>query len=84
MIVGHNISFDQKIVGAELIRLGMWDTMETKLSYCTMMHGMKICRLPGKNGGYKWPKLQELHRTLFGYDFQDAHNSACDIAATER
>ena len=84
MIVGHNISFDKKIVGAELIRLGMWDTMETNPSYCTMMHGMNICRLPGKYGGYKWPKLQELHRTLFGYDFQDAHNSASDIAATER
>lgn len=83
MAVGHNIDFDKKVVGAELIRLGMVDTMNSKKSYCTMLHGTDICKLPGPYG-YKWPKLQELHRALFGCKFNDAHNSASDVAATEK
>ena len=83
MMVGHNISFDKKIVGAELIRLGMRDIMDTKPSYCTMQHGTDICKLPGAYG-YKWPTLQQLYCKLFGKEFDDAHNSASDIAATER
>lgn len=81
--VGHNISFDKKIVGAELIRLGMKDSMETKGSICTMQEGADICKIAGVRG-YKWPKLQELHKKLFGYEFEDVHNSASDIAATEK
>ena len=41
------------------------------------------CRIPGPYG-YKWPKLSELHRKLFGEDFAEAHNAAADIQATER
>ena len=82
-IVGHNIEFDKKIVGAEMIRLGMKDELEKKKSYCTMQSSIDFCKIPGKYG-YKYPKLQELYRKLFGEDFEDAHNAMCDIEATEK
>ena len=34
--------------------------------------------------GYKWPKLSELHIRLFGEDFDEAHDAAMDINATEK
>lgn len=82
-IVGHNIEFDKKIVGAEMIRLGMKDELEKKKSYCTMQSSIDFCKIPG-NYGYKYPKLQELYKKLFGNEFDDAHNAMSDIEATEK
>ena len=82
-IVGHNIEFDKKIVGAEMIRLGMKDELEKKKSYCTMQSSIDFCKIPDKYG-YKYPKLQELYRKLFGKNFEDAHNAMSDIEATEK
>ena len=82
-IVGHNIEFDKKIVGAEMIRLGMKDELKKKKSCCTMLSSIDFCKISGKYG-FKYPKLQELYRKLFGEDFEDAHNAMCDIEATEK
>lgn len=82
-VIGHNIEFDKKIVGAEMIRLGMKDELEKKKNYCTMQSSIDFCKIPGKYG-YKYPKLQELYRKLFGEDFEDAHNAMSDIEATEK
>lgn len=80
-IVGHNISYDKKIVGAELIRLGIRDSMNDIKTIDTMKSSVNFCKIPGKFG-YKWPKLQELHKALFGYEFVNAHNSMSDVHAT--
>lgn len=82
-IVCHNVEFDKKIVGAEMIRLGMRDEVGWKKSLCTMLASTDFCRIRGYYG-YKYPKLQELHWKLFGEDFDDAHNAMSDIEATER
>lgn len=82
LIVGHNIEFDKKIVGAELLRLGLNNPLNIKKSYCTMEGSTNYCKIPGYNGRYKYPKLQELYRKLFGRNFDDAHNSAADTQAT--
>jgi DNA polymerase III epsilon subunit-like protein len=82
-IIGHNIEFDKKIVGAEMIRLGMKDELENKKSYCTMQSSIELCKISGIYG-YKYPKLQELYKKLFGEDFEDAHNAMSDIEATEK
>jgi DNA polymerase III epsilon subunit-like protein len=76
--VGHNIGFDWKIMGSELLRAGLEDQYELVKQMpmiCTMMSWTKA------KGG-KWPKLQELHQTLFGEDFDGAHDAAADIGAT--
>jgi DNA polymerase-3 subunit epsilon len=47
-----------------------------------MQKSTDYCKLPGRYG-YKWPTLSELHITLFGKDFEDAHNAMGDVIATE-
>ena len=81
VIVGHNISFDKHVVGAELIRLGNNDTIASKRSICTMQSTVDFCRIPGYYG-FKYPKLQELYYKLFNQKFEDAHNALSDIRAT--
>lgn len=81
--VGHNVSFDQKVVGAELYRLGITDIVSTAKSLDTMKAATNYCKIPGTYG-YKWPKLIELHRKLFGCDFEDAHDAMADITATKK
>ena len=84
-IVGHNIIFDKKVLEAELIRMGRQDAVVPKQYICTMKGSVNYCKIPGRNGiKYKYPNLQELHKALFGSVFENAHNSASDIAATEK
>lgn len=80
-LVAHNISFDEKIVGAEFIRKQITSQLFNKNKICTMQTSTNFCKLPGPYG-YKWPTLSELHKILFGKDFQEAHNAAVDINAT--
>lgn len=82
-IVGHNVEFDIKIAGAELIRLGRQDVVGKKPFVCTMKETTDFCKLPG-NYGYKWPKLEELYFKLFHTKFSGAHNSMSDVRATLR
>ena len=82
-IVAHNISFDEKILGAELLRKEIVSDFESKRKLCTMQASTDYCKLPGPYG-YKWPKLSELHIKLFGEDFDEAHDASVDINATER
>ena len=82
-LVAHNISFDEKIVGAEFVRKNIQNQLLKKNRICTMNSSVNYCRIPG-NYGYKWPKLSELYRILFKEDFEDAHNAAADIKATAK
>ena len=82
-IVAHNISFDEKILGAELIRKDVQSNFENKPKLCTMKASTDYCQLPGPYG-YKWPKLTELHIKLFGKDFEGAHDAFADIDATDK
>ncbi len=83
VLVAHNMSFDEKIVGSELIRAGMADGLPSKKKICTMERSTDFCAIKGPYGN-KWPKLSELHHTLFGIGFQEAHNAAIDIQATAK
>ncbi len=80
-LVAHNISFDEKIIGAEFLRAGMPDIPASVIKICTMHSTTEYCEIPGARG-YKWPRLAELHRKLFEADFEGAHNAASDVAAT--
>jgi DNA polymerase III epsilon subunit-like protein len=80
-LIAHNISFDEKIVGAEFLRKNITNDLSAKRKICTMESSTDFCAIDGPYG-YKWPKLQELHHKLFGVGFTEAHNAAADIAAT--
>jgi DNA polymerase-3 subunit epsilon len=82
-LVAHNMSFDEKIVGAEFLRNNMTDSIATKRKVCTMQSTTNFCAIDGPYG-YKWPKLSELHYKLFRTGFEESHNAAVDINATAK
>ena len=82
-IVAHNISFDEKIIGAEFLRKRIQSNFNSKRKLCTMQSSTNYCKISGPYG-YKWPKLSELHIKLFGVDFEGAHDALADINATEK
>ena len=82
-IVAHNLSFDENVVGAALVRTGIRHTMFDKERICTMKSTVEYCKIVGRYG-YKWPKLIELHQLLFGEGFDDEHDAAADIRATAK
>jgi DNA polymerase III subunit epsilon len=82
-LVAHNISFDEKIVGAEYLRKRMINPVAPKKKICTMRSTTDFCGIPGKYG-FKFPKLSELHYRLFHSHFDEAHNAAVDISITAK
>ena len=82
-LVAHNMSFDEKIIGAELLRNGMHNSIPSKKKICTMLQTTNFCAINGPYG-YKWPNLTELHYKLFRTGFEEAHNAAVDITATAK
>ena len=82
-IVAHNISYDEKIIGCEFLRLNLTNPLESKNKICTMESSTNHCAINGQYG-YKWPKLSELHFKLFKTDFEEAHNAMVDIQATSK
>ena len=85
-LVAHNISFDEKIMGAEFLRNDMPDILAGKKKICTKDETVNFCAIPSVNGhaNYKWPKLSELYKKLFNEDFADSHNAEADINATAK
>jgi DNA polymerase III subunit alpha len=84
-VIGHNVSFDVNIVGAELVRKERKSVLLNLKKIDTKTSSTDFCKIPGGRGGrYKWPTLSELHQKLFGKPFDDAHNSAFDVDATAR
>ena len=80
LLVAHNLSFDEMIVGAEFIRKQVPSQLESVPRFCTMKNTTDVCRLPGKYG-FKWPTLVELHQCLFSRTFEDTHDAAADVQA---
>lgn len=88
-MVAHNLAFDHPIVGAEMIRLGM-KSERKPVKVCTMETTVDLCQIPfagqrawlsKKDKKFKWPKLEELHKFLFGADFGNKHQAGGDVAA---
>lgn len=81
-MVAHNMNFDRPIIGAEIIRYNR-NALAKPKQICTMLEGTLVCKIPGPRG-YKWPKLEELHKVLFGAGFEGAHDALNDIVATSK
>ena len=89
VLIGHNLAYDFTVLKNELQSRGMSGHL-TKLSepirFCTMDSTVGYCKLPAKDGkpGFKRPSLTELHTTLFGKPFGNAHDALADVQATAR
>ena len=83
-LVGHNIDFDEKIVGSEILRQGLnrdLIKLQEASKICTMKSTVSFCKISNNRGGYKWPNLTELYRILFQTDFPEAHDALVDVLA---
>lgn len=88
--VGHNISFDKRILIVEAIRNKGFDPDDNsyvqlpfKNEFCTMLKSVDICKIEKmwKDGTkyFKYPTLLELHNHLFHISPKNAHNSKVDV-----
>ena len=87
VIIGHNISFDKRLLMVESFRnnVPQYFTVENKgkPEYCTMKNGTNICKIEvfSTNGEsyYKYPTLMQLHQHLFETIPKGLHNSLVDV-----
>jgi len=86
LIIGHNIEFDRGVIAAEYTRTKQEAHIIKPTYFCTMKKSADYCKIPYPSGkkGNKWPKLSELHLTLFECPFEDAHNALADVKACVR
>lgn len=86
VIIGHNISFDIKILQNDIKKAGINFNFDLFPKICTMMSSTAWCGITKLNGksGFKWPKLNELHIRCFGFSFDGAHDALTDVKATMR
>jgi DNA polymerase III epsilon subunit-like protein len=80
-IVGHNVSFDKRMIMVEGIRNNI--QMNVKNTYCTMKNSTEICKIertwPNGDKYFKYPKLSELYIHLFNEEPKNTHNALVDI-----
>lgn len=88
LMVAHNMAFDLPVTGAEMIRYKMKGkkvdkvcTMETTVAFCCIPFSGQRSWLSKAEGKFKFPRLTELHKKLFGKDFEAAHSAGGDVAA---
>jgi len=79
-LVAHNMSFDEKIVGAEFLRENIPNSLFQTSRICIMVSSTDFCQIPGSYG-YKYPTLSELHFELFNTSFKETHNAAVEVRA---
>lgn len=98
IVVGHNISFDKRLIFVECFRHNVKqyftefkdNVMIQKPEFCTMKNTTTFCKLETlhvtNKAYYKSPKLSELYALLFPNDVmpQNLHNSLTDVAMTLR
>ncbi|MDD3303060.1 MAG: 3'-5' exonuclease [Candidatus Gracilibacteria bacterium] len=82
IIIGHNVEYDEEMVKLELKRLGREYDYRPKQVMCTMKTTVDFCAIKGNGERYKYPKLGELYKTLFGEYFVGAHNAIIDVENT--
>jgi DNA polymerase-3 subunit epsilon len=80
ILIAHNMSFDEKVVGSEFLREKIDSKLFTIPKICTMEKSTDYCKIPNSYG-YKWPSLSELYFKLFEKDFEDAHDAVADVRA---
>ena len=62
-IIGHNISFDNNIVGCEFLRSGMTNVLESKHPLIQKRNLLIFVNFLRRRK-YKWPNLSELYNAI--------------------
>ncbi len=84
-IVGHNVGFDNNVLGCEFFRLGEESPLTLPVLDTCTEETAEVLKLPGGRGGkFKLPTLTELHQYLFNVPFNEAHDATADVEETTR
>lgn len=86
-VVGHNVSFDKRMIMVESIRNKMKQYFtingDRKSECCTMKHFTETCGIEkiNKNGNkyFKFPTLTELHNYFFNFTPKSTHDAMADV-----
>jgi DNA polymerase III epsilon subunit-like protein len=87
MVIGHNISFDKRMIMVETVRnKELTDYNKSwvkKREYCTMKNSVNVCRIEvvNKHGEkyFKYPTLTQLHQYLFRSIPNGTHDAMADV-----
>ncbi len=87
VVVGHNISFDKRLIMVECIRSKIYQKFTVKgvrkEEYCTMKNSTDVCQIPVTTPAgetyLKFPTLTELHQKLFDYKPEGTHDALVDV-----
>jgi len=87
VIVGHNLSFDKRVIMVECMRNKIQQNFnfkrDKKPEYCTMKNSVDICKIEKLTSDgekyFKYPRLSELYLHLFGETPKGIHNSIIDV-----
>ncbi len=83
-IIGHNIEYDEDMIKVELRRLEKLHLYAPDQVICTMKTTVDFCAIQWNGLRFKYPKLGELHKKLFGEYFVWAHDAMVDVEATQK
>ncbi len=84
LFIAHNTEFDLQVLEAEFYRYDMdVSVIKQMYSFCTMKNFTDYCAIPSRRGydDYKYPKLDELNRKVFGVSIPQAHSALSDVYA---
>jgi len=81
----YNADYDIAILSGELTRCDRQDfANRLPMTRCLMRPLTDVCRLSGKYGKYKWPKLAEAYKHFFAEPPAEAHDALADVQTTAR
>jgi hypothetical protein len=83
-IFAFNLQYGENVILAELYRNNMDHKFMQAERFCLMRESTYFCKIMGRDGGYKWPTLTELHARLFKVGYEGAGNASKDIMAISR
>jgi len=83
-IIWHNIEYDEDMIKLELKRLEKLHLYAPDQVICTMKTTVDYCAIQWNGLRFKYPKLWELHKKLFGEYFVWAHDAMVDVEATQK
>lgn len=81
-IIGHNIEYDEDMMKLELKRQQKLHLYNPSEVVCTMKTTVDFCSIRWNGERFKYPKLWELYKKLFGEYFIGAHDAMVDVEAT--
>lgn len=81
LLIGHNVSFDKRMLIVEGIRNKI--NLNLITTYCTMKNSVELCKIEKinyENKTYlKYPTLNELYFYLFNINPKKLHNAYIDV-----